>query len=59
VIDLSAIPGIPRTINIQGVEVSGEALVGLLHSIFRPDPRYWFRFERKGGAIEVTRKLDE
>ena len=53
------LPLLPDEIEINGVRLSGIALVQIISTITYPDPDRWYKFERKGNDVLVTVKYDE
>lgn len=56
-IDLSDLPKIRYTVVINGVEISGEALIDILNMVTKPRDM-WYRFELKDGQIVVYSRVN-
>lgn len=47
------------SITINGVTLSGDALIQTLNQMTNPDPKRWFRFERHGSTVTVHTRIDD
>jgi hypothetical protein len=51
-------PNNPDTVVINGVTVSARTIIYLLNVLTNPNPRLWYRFERRDDLVVVETKIE-
>jgi hypothetical protein len=47
------LPRLPDVVEVNGIKITVEMLIQMAGTLTNPDPKRWYRFERKGGEIIV------